>query len=278
MTPTFRKFLVGGLVAAIVPVAQAAASPQVTASAPAARVDGVTITRAQVLRANPAAAANPAAFEAVLQEYVNTVLLAEEAQRRKLDDEPTVRESLAEQRLRVLAGADQLDWLSKHANVDEASVAARYAVLQRAPAKTEYRLREIVVHDRAHATQILDRLAQGANFSVLAASAPLTPNAAFGGELGWLDEAHLQPSIHEAVASLSEGQVTGPIVVPDGLAIVQLLGKRESSLPPLAEMRARIVEQLRLEALRSHLESLRAAATIHVYPGPEQSGHTGAKP
>ena len=261
------KLILCGFAIAFLRSAGAAPLPAPSPSEPVAQVDGAVVTRADVLQADRSAGTSPAAFASVLQEYINTRLLASEAERKKIDQQPTVRDALAGQRMRVLAAADQLEWLAKHAHIDDARIAARYAAMQRAPVGEEYRLREIVVHDRSQAQHILGQLAHGTSFSMLAASMPLTPNAALGGELGWLEESRLQPVVREAIDSLKVGEVTGPVVVPSGLAIVQLLGKRVAQLPPLQQMRPSIVQELRVDALRKHINALRAAATIKLYQG-----------
>jgi len=70
-------------------------------------------------------------------------------------------------------------------------------------------------------------------------------SAAKGGDLGFVPGNRMLPDILKAVRPLSPGQVVGPVKTPDGLRFVKLIGTRPMSLPPLAQVHERIVDDLR---------------------------------
>ena len=69
---------------------------------------------------------------------------------------------------------------------------------------------------------------------------------------------------------LQVGQVTGPITIPQGLAIVQLLGRRPTEAPSLDAVRGQVLQQLRNESLLRYLDTLRKNAKIDIAPSSPQ--------
>jgi|GEM_PF-2066060 peptidyl-prolyl cis-trans isomerase C len=248
---------------ASVPDATSAQAENQPANPVIATVNGLKITRAQILAVNPAAASNPAQFEQTLQQFINTVLLYQAALRDKLDVSPAVKNAIEAQRQQVLVNAAESVWFEKHP-IDDADIKARYEQLVKTLPKEQWRLREIVVTDRAQADAVLDALKTGQRFSDLAAQHPDSPNSALGGEIGWVNPKQLPAGLEETLQGLQVGQVAGPLVVPQGLAIVQLLGRRATEVPALDAVRGQIVQQLRNESLLRYFDALRKDAKIDV--------------
>jgi peptidyl-prolyl cis-trans isomerase C len=228
-----------------------------------ATVNGISITRAQVIGADPKAAKDKAAFDQTLQRFINTVLLYQVAMQDKLDQTPAVRAATENAREQILVNAAQAAWLKGHP-IKESAIKARYRKLLQTLPKEEWRLREIVVADRRSADAVLRALRNGRRFSDLAAEHPDSPNSVIGGELGWVDPRKLPAAVERAVRPRKVGQVVGPIPVPQGLAIVQQLGRRPPPKPPLKALRAGIEQQLRNESLSAYLKELKKKADITV--------------
>ncbi|MGC8730960.1 MAG: peptidylprolyl isomerase [Halothiobacillaceae bacterium] len=247
-----------------------AATPAPAASSAAAAdnpvvavVDGRPITRAQVLSADPAAASDPAAFSQTLQRFINTVLLYQAAIESKLQDTPAVTNALETQRQQTLVNAAEAAWFDKNP-ITEQQIRERYEQLLKTLPKEQWRLREIIVTDAAQAQHVIERLKAGERFSDLASSHPDSPNSALGGEIGWVNPQQLPAPVEQALVTLQPGQITGPIVVPQGLAIVQLLARRATVPPPLAAVKPQIEQQLRNESLQRYLQILRQKAKIDI--------------
>jgi hypothetical protein len=71
------------------------------------------------------------------------------------------------------------------------------------------------------------------------------PSAEKGGEVGWLREADMMPSVRETVTALAEGGVSQPIRVPDGWHILKLVEMKPASQVSLLDAKAQIVTALR---------------------------------
>jgi peptidylprolyl isomerase len=108
-----------------------------------------------------------------------------------------------------------------------------------------------------------------ADFAQLAREQSEQPeSAAKGGDLGLLPENRLLPEILAAVRSLKPGETTGPIKTAQGLHFLKVLEKKPQAMPPLAEVRERIVSALRArraqELQQTYLNELSAKLGITI--------------
>jgi peptidyl-prolyl cis-trans isomerase SurA len=99
----------------------------------------------------------------------------------------------------------------------------------------EYRIAEIFLSvkssDReAETLQTAERLKEqvraGANFAEVARQFSETPTGAAGGDMGWMLAEQVNASIREAVVSMPEGGLVGPIRSSGGYALYTLIDKR----------------------------------------------------
>jgi tetratricopeptide (TPR) repeat protein len=84
-------------------------------------------------------------------------------------------------------------------------------------------LRIIVVSSNEDAQRLVVRLRANENFAVLAKTLSIDPSADDGGLLGALDPSTLRPELRTALQGLRPGDITPPIAVPAGFAIVQVV-------------------------------------------------------
>lgn len=94
----------------------------------------------------------------------------------------------------------------------------------------QYRLSKIVVATFEEAQSVIDELADGASFEQLARERSLDEEtAATGGDLGWLDadDPTVSPIILGVAASLQPGEVSRPIQLDIGYALLRMDQKKE---------------------------------------------------
>ncbi len=60
----------------------------------------------------------------------------------------------------------------------------------------------------------------------------------------------VQPAISKAALSLKPQEISKPLILNDGIALLQVVERRESVLPPLAQIKDRVAEAARLEKAR----------------------------
>ncbi|MEX1118344.1 MAG: peptidylprolyl isomerase [Terrimicrobiaceae bacterium] len=98
--------------------------------------------------------------------------------------------------------------------------------------------------------------APGADFADVATEfSQEKQTAAKGGEIGWVALDSLQPEVRTAVAKLAKGNVSAPIVLPDGFYIVKVNDIREERTPMLDEVKPQIAEALRTQRSQQNMEA-----------------------
>ncbi|MBN6740052.1 peptidyl-prolyl cis-trans isomerase [Acidithiobacillus sp. MC6.1] len=242
-------------------------------AAPLAVVDGQPITKAQVDAANPAAKTNPTDAQSTLQTLINRTLLLQQAKKEGIEDSPSFKTALANEKSNLLIQFTVNHYLALHPITDEA-IKARYAELVKTAPKEQYRLREIAIPSYQEAVAVLEDLKKGQSFSVLAADHPDSPNPTLGGELGWLSDTQIAAPILAHIRKANTGEVVGPITVPNGFVVIQVLGQRPAMVLPLKDVRPHLETDLRNQETAQYVQKLRAAAHIAMDSAPQK----GKKP
>ncbi|MEF8793068.1 peptidylprolyl isomerase [Thiohalorhabdus sp.] len=120
---------------------------------------------------------------------------------------------------------------------------------------------------RARAAQIKRRLEQGASFAQLARQFSEGPSSGEGGNLGWVSRGEMAPEFEEALFSLSEGEIGGPVRTQFGVHIAQVLETRERAIDSEKE-RKQARQALRNRKTRERMEQwqrrLRAQAFVDI--------------
>ncbi|MEX2455053.1 MAG: peptidylprolyl isomerase [Rhodospirillaceae bacterium] len=102
--------------------------------------------------------------------------------------------------------------------------------------QTEYRIGEISLavdspdeeaSVRTTAERIADQVAQGARFDAIARQFSQSATAAVGGDLGWMHESELDPTLREIVSEMQVGSISKPIKTVSGYRIVLLQNTRK---------------------------------------------------
>ncbi len=87
---------------------------------------------------------------------------------------------------------------------------------------------------------LLKRLREGADFSLLAEEYSHGSNALKGGKLGFLTLGELSPEFEKAVSMLKVGEVSDLIKMDDGFHIIKLEGRKAARQMELSEVKDRI--------------------------------------
>ena len=143
--------------------------------------------------------------------------------------------------------------------IDEALEQQRNSLTQ-----VQYNLDELFLYapteqDKSEALRgaatIIEQLEAGAPFSLAAQRLSSAPTSAAGGDMGWVALDDIDPVVADAVRNMSETGVSEPIVVADGVYLINYKGKRD---PDELETR---VDLVRLAVTDGSEEALRAAAS-----------------
>ena len=119
-------------------------------------------------------------------------------------------------------------------NVGDDEVQQVISQLEKSKGQEEYRLGEIFLAgaggadqaQMASAENIVKQVRGGASFVAYARQFSESASASAGGDLGWMRAAQLPETEQAAVAALKPGQISDPIRVSGGIAVIALVDKR----------------------------------------------------
>jgi peptidyl-prolyl cis-trans isomerase C len=225
--------------------------------------------------------ARGAGRRAFAEQIVQVKVLSQEAEKRKLDQDPKVRDEVAFQRQNLLAQAMFL-LLQQSVKVDDAAVEKYYnehkgeyevlkgrhilirvksAPMQAIPGKPELTDEEAL----AKAQAIRKRLLAGEDFATIAkAESDDQGSGAQGGDLGEFRKGTMVPPFEEAAFAAKVNEITEPVKSPFGYHLIKIESHVTKSL---SEVRPDIEKKLRPEIARTSVEELRKGATVQMDDG-----------
>ena len=99
------------------------------------------------------------------------------------------------------------------------------------------------------ADSIYQAIKQGADFAELCKKVSQDRrSAANGGELVWIGPGQVYPEFEEAAYALQEGEVSNPVLAPDGYHIILMKGRKQ--LEPFEELKDQIVRSFEQQGIR----------------------------
>jgi len=175
-----------------------------------------------------------------LEELIIKELVAQEAERRGLEEVTSHHEELGLKAFLIQELYRRVTAAGRE--VTPEGLDSAYGGLA-----TELRLRLIEVAEESVARRVTAELAQGVPFESLAVRRSVLPNAASGGDLGWLPGVWLETPVRVLVEELEPGEHTPAVPVRDRWQFVKLEGRREADppLPPLEQIRGELLVRLR---------------------------------
>ena len=114
------------------------------------------------------------------------------------------------------------------------------------------RLRQVVVGTEDGAKKIIEELRRGRKFAELAEKFSKTPEAALGGDLGWIEKGTLE--VFDAALKLGVGQRSSVLKSPYGFHVIEVTARRPAKtllLPEVEKQIRRYILQEREQALYS---------------------------
>jgi peptidyl-prolyl cis-trans isomerase C len=210
------------------------------------------------------------------EQIVQVLMLSQEAAKRKMDEEPKLKQELAFQRENLMAQALFVT-LQENAKVDDAAVEkyfnehkVDYEVLKArhilirvkgAPMQAVAGKPELTDDEAlAKAQAIRKRLLAGEDFATIAkAESDDAGSGAQGGDLGEFRKGMMVPPFETAAFAATVNEVTEPVKTPFGYHLIKVESHVTKSLD---EARPDIEKKLRPEIARNQVEELRKGATV----------------
>jgi peptidyl-prolyl cis-trans isomerase C len=255
-----RNFLAGVALATLV-ITPAAAQD---ASTVLATVNGDEITLGHIIVAQSQlpeqyqALPDDVLLEGILEQLVQQAVVASVA-----DDAITASMLLGlENERRALLAAMALDAVGNADVSDDAVQAAYEEQFGTVEAATEYNASHILVETEDEALALIDELEGGADFAELAQENSTGPSGPNGGQLGWFSPGMMVPDFEQAVFALEAGDVSAPILTQFGWHVIMLNETRLQEAPTLDEVRADLVESVRVARVDAYIVELTDGAVI----------------
>ncbi len=201
-------------------------------------------------------------FPAMLDQLISQYLVLTEGLAQNLTDDEEVEERVAAARESIIQDVYLTRYLE--AAVSEELVRARYdETVGAQPAEDEVSARHILLATEEEAKSVIERLAAGDDFAALAQELSTGPSGPQGGDLGYFTRGRMVPEFAEAAFALEVGGSTDqPVQTQFGWHVIKVEDRRPVEPPSFEASRAEIEGNMRQDAIRSHLEDLRAAADI----------------
>ena len=135
--------------------------------------------------------------------------------------------------------------LNDRIEIPPRAVAAYYQKhLEELAQPAQVHARQAVFITQEEAANFRTRVMLGEDFTKLAKATSLGPEAAKGGDLGWVSPGQILRPLDRMLFSLPEGRVSEPVRTDYGYHVLQVVERRDARVPPLAEMRPVIEQQL----------------------------------
>jgi peptidyl-prolyl cis-trans isomerase C len=203
----------------------------------------------------------------VVDDLVNMQLLADQAEKDGLQNDPDTVAQLHLLHTRVLADAESQKFI-KSLQPSDADLHAEYETAVAAMDKNEYKARHILVASKEEGEQVIKKLKGGAKFEDLAkAQSTDTGSKNSGGELGWFTTSRMVKPFADAVVALKKGDITPePVQTQFGWHVIQLEDTREKTPPPFDQVKAQLSNQVIRKKLQAYVADLKKTAKIEKTP------------
>jgi peptidyl-prolyl cis-trans isomerase C len=200
----------------------------------------------------------------LLNELVNTVMIAQDAVKQGLDKHPELQAAVDVARYRILAEAAVEQYLRDHP-VEEKDIEALYKANYADAKLTEYKARHILLKTEDEAKAVIAELDKGADFAELAKTKSTGPSGPNGGDLGWFEGGQMVKPFADAVATMKKGGHSAqPVQTQFGWHVIKLEDSRPQTPPKLDEVRGQLSEDLQRDHVADFIRDIRAKADVKV--------------
>jgi peptidyl-prolyl cis-trans isomerase C len=201
-------------------------------------------------------------YGVLLDRVIDFRLLANEAERQKVGDNPAVGPALAQARAAVLR--DFLVQQEIEEGLTEEKLRARYEEkkAEEGFSREEVHARHILVPTEDEAKAVIEELQGGADFAAVAQERSTGPSGPAGGDLGFISREQVVPEFAEAAFALQAGETSQtPVQTQFGWHVIDVLERRQVE-PSYDETAPQLRQELAREIVTALVEDLRGDAEI----------------
>jgi peptidyl-prolyl cis-trans isomerase C len=198
----------------------------------------------------------------LLDRVIDFRLLADEAERQNVDEDPAAEAALAQARAAVLR--EFLVQQTIEEGLTEEKLRALYDEKKAAEgfAREEVHARHILVQTEDEAKAVIEELEGGAEFAEVAKERSVGPSAPSGGDLGFISRDQVVPEFADAAFALQAGETsTAPVQTQFGWHVIDIVERRNVE-PSYEETAPQLRQELAREIVTALVEDLREGAEI----------------
>lgn len=226
----------------------------------------VPLARVEALAQQVAASGRPVDDQVRAQlkeEVVLREIFMQEAQKRGVGATEEFKTQMELARQTIMIRTLFADHQKKN-SITDAVVQAEYDKFVEANGGKEFRARHILVEKEDEAKAIIKSIKGGAKFEDIAKKQSKDPGSgANGGDLDWAAAASYVTEFSEAMVKLDKGQMTdAPVKSQFGWHVIRVDDVRQAQLPPLAEVKPQILQQMQQQQLSEYQRNLREKAKV----------------
>ncbi len=202
-------------------------------------------------------------FPALLDQVINTKILASEGRKQNLQNDPEVKRRMAMIEDRLIQDAYEQKEIGK--KITPAALRARYdQQIASLPPEEEVNARHILVKTEDEAKAIIAELKKGGDFAKIAKEKSTdTGSGSQGGELGWFKKGDMVSEFADAAFALKKGEVsTAPVKTQFGFHVIKLEDRRPAKPPTFEDMEEDLRVQMEREIGAAMIDEMRGKAKI----------------
>jgi len=201
-------------------------------------------------------------FRPLLERVIQIKIVANEARKQKLQDDPEVKRRLAQVEDRLI----QEVFMEKivAGKISDDAVKAKFdELIKEFKGEEEVRASHIVVKTKAEADVLIGQLQKGADFAKLAKDKSISPSKATGGDLGYFIPSQAIKGFADATASLKVGEVAkAPVQTDQGWHVIKVTERRKPATPKFDDVKERLKQEMQVELIAVEVDKLRAKSKV----------------
>lgn len=203
-------------------------------------------------------------YPALMNQIINSVLIADEARRQKFHQNALMKRRLKRITDQILERAFLVEYIEKQ--MTEKALKESYnKLVDETKNQSEVHARHILVKSEKQAKDLIKKLRDGENFEALAKKHSTGPSGANGGDLGYFRKGQMLPAFSKAAFAMKAGKFSKrPVKTQYGWHVIKVEGRRTAKAPAIEEVREKLVSALSNDLGSDLVKKLRKNAKIDI--------------
>jgi peptidyl-prolyl cis-trans isomerase C len=184
------------------------------------------------------------AKKVMLDNLVKTCLIVQEAERLKLDEQPSIKRKLRLSKIELLMKEYVSILVEPQVKVTDKEVEDYLKQTPNLIPKETLSLKEIVVKGEKEAKEIYQELKNGASFIKLAADKSIAPSKRYGGAIGPISRGRLPKALEDVAFKLKVGEFSEPVKTDQGYTLLLLDERKERTPKEIDQLKEKVKEKV----------------------------------